>query len=185
MTNNLHLLTLVLCSFKSKRNGRHFVDDIFKYNFMVENYCILIQISLNCVHKGHHCFRLWLATKWRPRSYTISLGHNEVSTTLSIQNQGNLTYQNNQNAVFFLSIICIGHKLCQSTDSSCQLNFWPRLHISDGLVHDGSLDDGSVKDGSDHYICNRSETWAKSRPCINYSKSDWCVSWPGIHFPTK
>ena len=35
-----------------KQNGRHFADDVFKCIFMIEKWCILIQISLNFVPKG-------------------------------------------------------------------------------------------------------------------------------------
>ena len=34
------------------QNGRHFADDIFKWISMNEKFCILIRISLKCVHKG-------------------------------------------------------------------------------------------------------------------------------------
>ena len=95
-----------------------------------------------------------------------SFSHNELSTSQSIWNNvcNSFTDLNKPKAVtiktyfkiityvIFLSIICVGDRCNQSIDHIFQLNFWPRLHISDRLVHDGSLDDGSVKDGSDHYI---------------------------------
>ena len=34
------------------QNGRHFADDIFKYIFVNEKFCISIQISLKFFHKG-------------------------------------------------------------------------------------------------------------------------------------
>ena len=37
---------------KFAQNRRHFAHDIFKYSFLNENYCILIQISLKFVPGG-------------------------------------------------------------------------------------------------------------------------------------
>ena len=34
------------------KNGRHFAEDIFKYSFMKEKFCIYIQTSLKFVPKG-------------------------------------------------------------------------------------------------------------------------------------
>ena len=34
------------------QNGRHFADDIFRYIFVNEHFCILIKISMKFVHKG-------------------------------------------------------------------------------------------------------------------------------------
>ena len=46
-----HVLN-VLYSYLPAQNGRHFADDIFKYIFMNEKFCILIRISLKFVPKG-------------------------------------------------------------------------------------------------------------------------------------
>ena len=39
-------------SFSSEQNRRYFADDIFKFIFLNEKFCILIRISLKFVHKG-------------------------------------------------------------------------------------------------------------------------------------
>ena len=38
---------------ETETNGRHFLDDIFKWNFLNENVLISIKISLKFVPKGH------------------------------------------------------------------------------------------------------------------------------------
>ena len=43
---------LIFNTLRPRQNGRHFPDDIFKYIFMNEKFCVLIQISLKFVPKG-------------------------------------------------------------------------------------------------------------------------------------
>ena len=55
---------------RSRQNGRHFADNIFKLLFLIKNGSVLIKISLNLSPKfqliGQHWFRLWLGTKQVP-----------------------------------------------------------------------------------------------------------------------
>ena len=46
-----HSKVSALKTLRPKQNGRHFADDIFKCNFVNENVCIPIQISLKFVPK--------------------------------------------------------------------------------------------------------------------------------------
>ena len=43
---------VITVSYPPGQNGRHFVEDIFRYIFMNEMFCILIKISLKFIPKG-------------------------------------------------------------------------------------------------------------------------------------
>ena len=49
---NRMVIRILLNTLRPRQDGRHFADDIFTYNFLNENCCILISFSLKYVHKG-------------------------------------------------------------------------------------------------------------------------------------
>ena len=51
-THETDMHTWVLNSSPPGQNGRHFADDIFRCNFVNEEFCILVKISLKFVPKG-------------------------------------------------------------------------------------------------------------------------------------
>ena len=50
--NHKMLCNWIVNTLRPRQNGRHFADDIFKYNFLNENFWIPVKISLKFVPKG-------------------------------------------------------------------------------------------------------------------------------------